>query len=170
MRALMILLGTSLHLLAFPIALETLQARFTQTITDEHNQSVVYEGTLKAVKPSIAHWSYSKPIRKEIYIHADRVAIVEPELEQAIVREIGEDIDIFSILHNAKQRSSTHYEAEFNERSYHIYLTSDTLSEIRYVDDFANTTRIVFTNVIHNAPLDPSTLEAVIPKGFDLIR
>ncbi|MBN2895757.1 MAG: outer-membrane lipoprotein carrier protein LolA [Campylobacterales bacterium] len=170
MHLFLLLLCTALHLSAFPIALETLQADFTQTITDEHNQSVVYEGKLKAVKPSIAHWSYTKPIRKEIYIHNERVVIVEPELEQAIVREITEDIDIFAILQNAKQRSSKHYEAEFNERGYHIYITPNTLSEIRYVDDFANTTRIVFSNVIHNAPLDPATLEAVIPKGFDQIR
>ncbi len=170
MRIFLITLVGAVHLLAFPIALETLQADFTQTITDEHNQSVVYEGTLKAAKPAIARWSYTKPIHKEIFVHGDRVVVIEPELEQAIIRDIGEDIDIFSILKSAEKRSETHYEAHFNERSYHVYIKANQLSEIRYEDDFANLTRIIFHQIVHNAPLDETSLEAVIPQHFDLIR
>ena len=170
MRPLFVSLCAAVALYAFPVSLETLQCDFNQTITDEQNVSLVYSGNLHAKRPALAHWHYSKPVIKDIFIEDRQVTVVEPELEQAIIKEIGDDIDIIAILTHAKARSDTLYEARYHDRSYLIYLNGTTLERIVYDDDFGHSTVIRFFNVQQNAPIESELLKAHIPKGFDLIR
>ena len=105
-----------------------------------------------------------------LYEVITQVIVVEPELEQAIIKEIGDDIDIIAILTHAKARSETLYEARYNDRGYLIYLEGTTLERIVYNDDFGHATVIRFFNVLQNTPLENETLKAHIPKDYDLIR
>lgn len=157
-------------LMAFPIELESIASDFNQTICDDQNKTIVYTGTMKAKKPALAYWHYATPVQKDIYVANSGVTIIEPDLEQAIVKKLDNTIDLISILKSSKEINPTHYLALYNGREYHIHLKNKTLSSIDYNDDFGNFTTINFFNVLHNGPIDSATLKAVIPKGFDIIR
>jgi outer membrane lipoprotein carrier protein len=157
-------------LFGFPIELNTIESHFTQSIVDEDNKSIVYEGKLWAKKPAIAHWSYEKPVQKDIYVAFSKVTIVEPDLEQVIYKDIGDTIDIISIISHSKELTPEHYVAEYNEKNYHIYLNKKVLHSIAYRDDFGNNTVIAFDAIKQNSELNTSNLEAVIPEDYDVIK
>lgn len=166
-------LGTLLTynmLFGFPVELNTIESHFTQSILDEDNKSIVYEGKLWAKKPAMAHWSYEKPIQKDIYVTFSKVTIVEPDLEQVIYKDIGDTIDLIAIISHAKALSPEHYLAQYNNKDYHIYLNKKLLSSIVYRDDFDNKTVIKFDHIKQNYDLNTSHLEAVIPEDYDVIK
>jgi len=157
-------------LLGFPIELNTIESDFIQTIVDDHNKSIIYEGKLWAKKPSLAHWNYSKPIEKDIYMLHSKVTIIEPDLEQVIIKDIGDNIDIIAIISNSKKLAPEHYVAKYNEKDYHIYLDKKVLKSLQYMDDFDNKTAIDFINMRQNIDINETNLRAVIPKDYDIIK
>jgi outer membrane lipoprotein carrier protein len=157
-------------LFGFPIELNTIESHFTQSILDEHNKSIVYEGKLWAKKPAMAHWSYEKPVQKDIYVAFSKVTIVEPDLEQVIHKDIGDTIDLIAIISHSKELTQEHYVAEYNNKDYHIYLDKNLLRSIAYRDDFGNNTVIDFDHIKQNHDLNTSYLEAVIPEDYDVIK
>ncbi len=170
MRYILILLFTCKLILAFPIELNSISSDFTQSIIDDHNKSITYIGKLWAKRPSMAHWSYKKPVQKEIYMNYSKVTIIEPDLEQVIQKEMRNGIDLIKILANSKEISKEHYLARYGEKEYHIYLDDKRLKSLHYRDDFDNKTVINFTNVIQNSDINDSFFEVVIPKDYDLIN
>ncbi|MEA1920560.1 MAG: LolA-like outer membrane lipoprotein chaperone [Campylobacterota bacterium] len=157
-------------LFGFPIELNTIESNFKQTIIDDHNKSLVYYGKLWAKKPAIAHWSYQKPILKEMYIENSKVTIIEPDLEQVIIKDIGESIDIIAIISHSEAINPEHYIAHYNEKEYHIYLDGKFLKSIHYLDDFSNKTVIEFSELKQNSDIKKSDLEVIIPEDYDVIR
>ncbi len=170
MKLLLTSLLTCKLLFAFPVQLESIKSNFTQTIVDDHNKSIIYIGKLWAKKPSIAHWSYKKPIEKEIYMIYSRLTIIEPDLEQVIRKDIGDSIDLIKIISNSKKLSSNHYIAKYNDKDYHIYLEKETLKSLHYTDDFGNKTVIDFNNTVQNEDINDSNFKVVIPEDYDLIN
>ena len=75
--------------------INSFSADFTQEISDENNKIVKYVGKINAKKPKLAMWSYSKPVEKKVYIEKNSVVVIEPELEQIIIRKLHDDFDIF---------------------------------------------------------------------------
>ncbi len=157
-------------LFSFPLELSTIQSDFIQTIVDDHNKSIIYHGQLWAKKPSMAHWNYSKPIKKDIYMLQSKITIIEPDLEQAIIKSIGDNIDIIAIIANSNKLTSEHYVAKYNEKKYHIYLDKKVLKSLQYVDDFGNKTVIDFINMRQNIDINNSNLKVVIPEDYDIIK
>ncbi|MDK9693683.1 MAG: LolA-like outer membrane lipoprotein chaperone, partial [Sulfurimonas sp.] len=92
-------------------SMTTFDADFTQSITDEENKTIHYNGHIVASKPQNARWSYFKPIKKEVYINDFEATIVEPEIEQVIVRQIESNFDFFKIIGKAKKNSQNSYTA-----------------------------------------------------------
>ncbi len=170
MKIFALILFTFKLIFAFPFELESIRSNFKQTITDDHNKTLTYTGNLRAKKPALAHWHYATPIEKEIYIDNANVTIVEPDLEQAIIRDIGDTIDIIAILKASQKIDDTHYRAHYNDKSYDIFLKDNTLGAIRYVDDFGNKSAIEFSDLKLNLPVQSSQLKAVIPEDYDIIR
>jgi outer membrane lipoprotein carrier protein len=170
MRYLLLSALTCNLLLAFPVELDTIESDFTQTIVDDHNKSIIYEGKVWAKKPSNIHWRYLKPIEKDIYVKYTRVTMIEPDLEQVIMKSIGDDIDLIRIISHSKKVSDNHYIAKYNDRDYHIYLDKDVLKSLEYIDNFGNATVIEFKDMRQNEKFDDSNLEAVIPEDYDVIK
>ncbi|MEA3523664.1 MAG: LolA-like outer membrane lipoprotein chaperone [Campylobacterota bacterium] len=154
----------------FPIELSTIESDFTQTIIDDHNKSIIYSGKLWAKKPAIAHWSYLKPILKDIHMKNSKVTIIEPDLEQVIFKDMGDAIDLIGIISNSKKITSEHYVAQYNEKDYHIYLDKKVLKSLQYVDDFGNSTVIDFKHMKQNVDINDSDLEVIIPEDYDIIK
>lgn len=150
--------------------LNNFQADFEQSITDEKNKKIVYKGNMQASKPSYALWKYTKPIEKTVYVLRNRVIMVEPDLEQAIIKTIDSNFDFFKLLKSAKEIKKDTYNATFNNIKYTIYTKGLTIESIHYVDEFENKVDIVFKKQKTNEGVDINLFNPYIPKGFDIIR
>lgn len=170
MRIIFVALLSISSLFAIGEKTETMQAQFVQTITDDKKSTITYEGTMSAKRPNMAMWHYIKPVDKKIYITAEKVTIVEPELEQAIVKRLSNTIDILAILASAQQEGKNSYVASYNDKEYHIALQNNKIKTITYSDAFDNTVKIVFSAQKINQKLDDAHFKAIIPADFDIIK
>lgn len=170
MKFLSLLLTISLSLFADLDHLDSFEADFTQSVTDEKGKKLTYQGSLKAQRPNMALWVYTSPIEKSVYIKEGLVSVVEPELEQVLVRKIESDFDFFTILSRAKKISSTHYQAAFEEQKIEIYLKDSQISSLSYKDKLENDILITFKNQEENRLLSPSIFDAIFPSHYDLIE
>ncbi len=170
MKILALLFTLTLSLYANLKLLDSFEADFTQSVTDEKGKKLVYKGTLKAQRPNMALWSYTSPIQKSVYIKEGLVSIVEPELEQVVVRKIQNDFDFFTILSRAKKVTSTHYTAAFEDQKIEIYLKNEEVTAIEYKDKLENSVRIEFSKQEKNRILSPVIFDATFPSHFDLIE
>ena len=83
--------------------ISSFEADFTQSVTDDKDKALVYQGHIVASKPQNAVWNYNKPIKKDVYINSFNVTVVEPEIEQVIIRQIESNFDFFTMIENAKE-------------------------------------------------------------------
>jgi len=148
---------------------DTMQADFVQTITDDKNSTITYRGNMLAKRPNMTMWHYREPIEKSVYVSAQNVTIVEPELEQAIIRKLDGSIDILAVLASAKREGKNSYTAYYNAKEYHLSIEGDMIKSIRYVDAFENSVSIVFDKQKINQIIDENRFKADIPKEFDII-
>jgi len=170
MRTLLITLFTITTLFAIGEETNTMQADFTQTITDDKNKTITYKGDMLAKRPNLALWHYKDPIEKSVYITAHKATIIEPELEQAIIKKLDNNIDLLAILASAKKESKNHYNAVYGDKTYHIKMINKQIDSITYRDAFDNTVKITFTKQQINNKISDSKFSAVIPVDYDLIK
>ncbi len=170
MRILFIALFVLSPLFAISEKTDTMKADFVQTITDDKNSTITYKGSMLAKRPNMALWHYKEPIEKTVYITASSITIVEPEIEQAIIKRLGNSIDILAILASAKRDGKNSYTAFYNNKEYHIAIQDDMIKAISYTDAFDNVVKIVFTAQQINKKINDSRFEADIPADFDIIK
>lgn len=159
-----------LTLFASPQDINTFNSPFEQRIVDEHGKVIVYRGELWAAKPQNALWAYQKPIQKSVYINAKRLVIVEPQLEQATIRNLGDEIDFLEIIKKAKKIDSDRYNATVNGETYTIIFKNDLLNAIQYTDTYDNHVTIQFLKPIHNSSIPSSRFQPSIPAGYDILK
>jgi len=169
MRYIFFLLIFTWKLIALDIG-SSFQANFVQIIYDEQGKEIIYKGKVYALKPQNILWSYEEPIQKDVYISQSVVTVVEPELEQAIVKSLDADLNLFELLQTAKQVSVQEYIAQYRDQLYSLYLKDTLLETIRYKDQFEHTIEISFSNQKKDQPIDAKLLTPFIPEGFDIIR
>jgi outer membrane lipoprotein carrier protein len=169
MRLLLVTLLAITPLFAIGEHTETMRADFVQTITDDRNNTITYRGDMLAKRPYKAMWHYKEPVEKRVYITAKRVTVVEPELEQAIIKKIGDNIDILAILASANKEKNGTYTAHYNDKAYHITLDNGTIKTIRFTDAFDNNVKIIFDKQQINRDIDDALFRATIPEAFDII-
>ncbi len=170
MRTILLILSASIALSANPKELNSFNSSFTQTITDEHKKVIKYSGELWASKPQSALWVYKKPINKKIYINGTSVTIIEPDLEQAIIKRLDDDIDFLAIIKNAKKLKNNHYVADVQNQKYNITLADGVVKNISYKDEFDNKIDIKFDSPKQNTAINESIFKPSIPSDFDIIR
>ena len=146
------------------------EANFTQNIVDEHNKTITYKGNIKASKPQYALWQYKSPIEKQVYILPHKIVIVEPELEQAIVKKTGDNFDFFSLIKNAKKIDNKHYLAKFKGKNYLITINNNNIfTSISYKDELDNKITINFTDTKTDKIIEEKSFIPQIPEDYDLI-
>ena len=148
---------------------DTFESNFTQTITDDKKKVITYKGDVIASKPQNALWSYKTPIIKDVYINQNTITIVEPEIEQAIIKKMSSDINLFELAQNAKKISDTLYEAYYMQKSYTIEFQNGLIQSIRYQDEFDNQVAIIFTQQQKDNFIDNDLFVPKIPSDFDII-
>ena len=168
-KLLILLLGTSYLCAAILTDINTFHAHFIQHIDDGNKKIVSYEGEVFAKKPKLALWRYLKPIRKDVYIVNDKVTVIEPELEQAIIRTLHDDFDIFTLLNKATKIQEGLYQAKYKNITFKLYFEKKEIKKLLYKDNFENIVTIIFDKQQYNAPIKESFFVPRIPKEFDII-
>jgi outer membrane lipoprotein carrier protein len=146
------------------------EADFTQSITDEKEKVLIYHGSIIALKPQNAKWSYTKPVHKDVYINNFKVTIVEPEIEQVIVRRLESNFDFFKIISNAKKIDENVYVAYYRDSKFSIVKNGNLIESISYLDEFENKVKITFENQKQNHDIDKSLFIPKYPLEFDIIK
>jgi len=170
LRYIILNLLLSLSLFAEITTMKTFEADFTQDVTNDKGNVLSYKGHVVASKPQYALWKYNAPNNKQIYINANKAIIVEPEIEQAIIKKINGDFDFFKIIKNATKVQENIYIAEFQNTSYTIVLKNSNISSISYKNELDNKITIKFSNQKKNNVIDFTIFNAKIPSDYDIIR
>lgn len=148
----------------------TYQANFKQIITNQSNKDIIYNGKLFIKNPNLILWIYNEPMKKYVYINNKDVTIIEPELEQAIITKLSQEIDIFRILKESKKISKNIYENKINNILYSIKFKNNKLKNISYKDEIDNNVNITFNHIEENIDINNSIFKYKIPYDFDIIR
>jgi outer membrane lipoprotein carrier protein len=150
--------------------LNSFSANFLQTITDETGKTLSYRGSIKAVKPQFATWKYEFPVEKHVFINAEKIVIVEPELEQVIIKNIDDKFDFFSMIKDAKKVDNNFYIAHYKDTKFNIKIINSIIQSITYTDEFGNKIEIIFTNQLQNAKIEKQELTPSYPLNYDIVR
>ncbi|WP_373071034.1 LolA-like outer membrane lipoprotein chaperone [Sulfurimonas sp.] len=150
--------------------ISSFEADFTQTITDEKNKVLKYKGHILASKPDNASWNYVSPIEKQVFISKYEATIVEPEIEQVIIRRISSEFDFFHLVQTAKEISKDNYVTVYNNTKYSIKTNNGLVESIYFLDQFENKVKIVFSAQRQNHKIDKDRFIPKYPIDFDIIR
>ncbi len=146
------------------------EADFTQNIKDEKDKVLSYKGHVTAHKPQFAKWAYKTPVEKYIYISPFAITIVEPEIEQVIVRKIESNFNFFQLIKNAKEVAKDTYEANYKNTKFTIKKESDLIKSISYIDEFENNVTILFENQKQNHRIELKVFNPRYPLEYDIVR
>jgi len=150
--------------------IQTFQGDFTQSIINSSGKEIRYSGKMYAKKPYYIYWQYTDPILKNVYLNKKEVVIIEPELEQVIVSEIDKEINLLSLLTDAKKVAPNSYISKLNNVEYKILLRDNKLTRISYTDEIDNKVSIYFENSLQNHTLNKNIFKYSIPSEFDIIQ
>ncbi len=174
----------------FLINVETLSARFRQTLLDE-DLAVVEEsaGDFAISRPGRFRWDYTEPYQQLILADGDRLWIYDAELEQASVRTIDDvlattpamllsgDTDIsasYEIVDQGLENDVmwTQLTPRTDEAEFVRLRLGFAGGEIRVMELFdrlGQTTRVEFFDVVRNPVLGGELFSFSPPEGVDVI-
>jgi len=148
----------------------TYQSKFKQTVTNNSQQEILYKGELFLKSNGNVLWKYQEPFIKNVYISNARVVIDEPELEQAIISDINNDLNLLTILKESIKIDDNTYENTINEIKYTIKIHSNDLKAIFYTDEIGNNIKIVFNQAIIDKKIPDEKFMFTTPLHYDVIR
>ncbi|QKF65037.1 LolA-like outer membrane lipoprotein chaperone [Campylobacter corcagiensis] len=154
-------------LVANPLEFKTLSSDFTQTVKNDGSM-INYSGNFQATNTH-ALWKYRSPSPKDIYFSFERVVVIEPDLEQAILTTLKDVPNLTKVMQNAKKIDENLYDAKFDDILYHLKFKNDLINTITYTDKLGNEVEINFSNVKKNINLNDAIFMPQIPANFDII-
>ncbi len=170
MRLLLITFFSFTSLFGFMDTINSLSTDFEQQITDDQNATIIYKGHMQAKRPNMAFWDYKTPVEKQLFIREHQVVILEPELEQAIIKNVSSDVDIFTIISKATLIMDDTYLAYYRDMEFIIKVNGNVIQSISYEDAFENSIVLTFSNQHINATIEDDAFKALIPADFDILR
>ena len=165
-----IILLINMYIISFAniFDIQNLKANFTQTIKNNSNSVISYKGNIIFDTNNIL-WHYNEP-QKNVYISKNEIIIDEPELEQAIISNINEELNLISILKESKKIDDTTYKNTLNNITYTIKIHKNKLQGIFYTDELDNDVSIIFNDVKTNTKINKDLFVFVAPLHYDIIR
>ena len=170
MKLLTMLLFSTIYIFAEQLAFKSFQSDFIQNIKNPSGSVITYEGSLITNDSNYIIWRYTKPIIKEVYILDDQVIINEPELEQTIYTSTNNQLNLNTLIKNAKMLNKGIYEASINEIKYHFIFKDDILMSVSYLDEVENQVAIIFQNQQKDKKLDSKIFLFDQNPDFDIIK
>lgn len=170
--------------------LQTLEATFTQLLTDRSGQTLEESsGVLAIRRPDRFRWDYREPYEQTIVADGSRIWLYDPDLEQVTVRKLDETLagtpamllsgrgkltDNFTVtdvttdgavqwIRMEPKRGDTDF------KWVRLGFEGNVLRFMQLADKLGQTTELEFSKVERNAPLDPSRFTFTIPPGAEVI-
>jgi outer membrane lipoprotein carrier protein len=170
--------------------LRSLRAEFVQEVFDANlRPTETSSGRMVMQRPGRFRWDYDKPFTQVIVADGVRLWHYDKELQQVTVRQLSAALgstplallsgaapieDAF-IVGPASTRDGLQWyalrpkdeQAEF--RLLRVAFKGDVLRSIELEDAFDQRTRLSFSRLERNVPIDPSLLRFVPPAGVDVV-
>ena len=159
-------------LFAFGENLQSFEAHFIQTITDETGKVLTYKGQIHTKRPNFVLWDYTYPQRaaKKLYMNETRAVLVQPMLEQATISNVRSGMNFFKILSSAKRVDGVHFKASYHNINFILEEENGLIISLSYEDELENKILIVFSKQRQNRPIEDSLFTPKVPKDYDIIR
>ena len=178
------------RLRAFVKDTQTARTTFTQTVVDRNGRAVQRaSGEFLIARPGKFRWAVDKPYRQLVVGDGERVWIYDEDLNQVVVRKVGEALGSTPAAllagRDDVERAFTWKEAAAEGGFDWLVATpraqDATFTEIRLgfagsdlaaldlVDAFGQRTTIRFGVMVPNARFAPETFRFVPPQGADVI-
>lgn len=170
--------------------LQGLQAQFEQVLTDRNGQVVdEARGVLAIRRPDRFRWDYREPYEQVIVADGSRVWLYDHDLEQVTVRKLDDTLsatpamllsgagnleDNFTVT-QFQQDGPVHWVRMEPKRSdtdfkwVRLGFEGATLKFMQLADKLGQTTRLEFSQLERNPPLDPARFTFTVPPGADVI-
>jgi outer membrane lipoprotein carrier protein len=173
--------------------LQSLQAQFTQTLTDRTGQVTdESSGTLAIKRPNRFRWDYRDPYEQVIVADGTRVWVYDSDLEQVTVRKLdvalsstpamllsgdGALTDNFNVTDSSERNGVlwVSMEPKRNDTDFkavRLGFSAGKTQELRFMelaDKLGQTTLLEFSKFERNPTLDPSRFVFKVPAGADVI-
>jgi len=150
--------------------IKTFDADFEQKIINPSKKEIIYNGHLFIKEPSYILWKYKEPVIKNVYVINNFAIIDEPELEQAILSKLQNEIDIIELIKTAEKISEDKYLANIYDVDYTLTTKDQKIKKIEYKDALENSVIISFSNIVQNKEIDDELFKFLPPKHYDIIR
>jgi outer membrane lipoprotein carrier protein len=152
--------------------LDSFQANFVQSITSDSKNVIEYKGEVFIKKSGKILWRYKTPVMKNVYIDNNYALVDEPELEQAILTQLENEINIIKLLNSSKKVGDNSYITNIDDIDYSIKTSKigNKIEEIRYKDKLENSVVILFSNAVQNGEISDEIFKFEIPDYYDVIR
>lgn len=178
------------RLRAFVKDTQTARTTFTQTVVDRNGRAVQRaSGEFLLARPGKFRWAVDKPYRQLVVGDGERVWIYDEDLNQVVVRKVGEalgstpaallagrdDVERAFTWKEAPAEGGFDWlvatpraqDATFTE--IRLGFAGNELAALDLVDAFGQRTTIRFGVMVPNAKFAPETFRFVPPKGADVI-
>lgn len=152
------------------LQIKSFKAKFNQSIKSINNNLINYEGEVFIRDDGKILWKYSSPIIKNVYILNDLAIVDEPELEQAIITTLEDEINIIKLLKDSKELKKDSFLSTIDDVDYLISVENSLIKNISYKDKLENDVSISFFEVTQNTQLEDEIFKFEIPKHYDIIR
>lgn len=176
------------QLKSFMSSSKTLSASFTQTVTSKNKRENA-SGVLEISRPGKFRWSYSKPYEQLIVGDGKTLWIYDAELSQVTKRSMDAALGSSpaALLAGSNEIERSYNLREIGKRGALEWLSAspkkeentfeavrmgfrdNMLAEMELVDNFGNTTRLVFSNMKKNPAISAKQFTFTPPKGADVI-
>jgi len=150
--------------------IKSFDANFEQKIINPSQKEILYKGHLVLKEPHYILWQYKEPVLKNVYIINNFAIIDEPELEQAILTKLQNEIDILNLIKNAKQISENEYLTNIYDVEYNLFTKDNKIQRIEYKDALENRVIITFFDTKQNIDIDEEIFKFLPPDYYDIIR
>lgn len=171
--------------------MHSMQANFTQTIVDKKGKTLqTSTGTMSLQRPSRFRWDVKQPIAQLIVTNGVRLWVYDPDLEQVAIRRLPSAVGSTpALLLSNEDLSLT---TEFNVRSLpnsssqewfllnpkdpssmiaaiKLGFANGEVQEMHIQDHLGHLTKIRFSHVQMNVPLNPALFIFKPPAHIDII-
>ncbi len=173
-------------------AIQTLQADFTQTISNPQSKKTIQQSSGHVIlqQPGKFRWEVKKPVAQLIVANGKHLWIYDPDLEQVTIRSLNKEIGETPafLLSNPRiaLEKNFHVQAIKNTASLHWFLLipknrntlvafikigflKNQIREMDLQDHLGHNTVIEFYNITLNHPLVSSLFNFKPPRHIDII-
>lgn len=170
--------------------LETFQANFTQHVVDSTGAEMQNsDGKVWIKRPGQFRWNYASPFKQELVANGKKLWTYDEDLEQASERPVDEALSSTPAMLLSGYRPVSEVmdwksvgtegglqwfelkpkKVDASVELVRIAFESDELAVIEVVDSFGNNTRIRFSDIRKNQPIDANRFIFTPPPGTDVI-